>query len=361
MRLTRRGGAVLAAAVLAVVFGVMYGARALNAIATPAIVALVAAVGQVWLADPPSVTRQKIVPGFPGETRAIRLQVESNGITTVTDTIDSGLVPAVDRDETTSSAGGGQIAQASAGGEQTAQASADGGQAVIELAGSDTVEYTLELRERGEHDLGPVKVAVRDVLGLVVREFEVDEVVTVLVYPRVEPVYGQGAFAGLLERAGTPEREAFDRLREYTHDDSLRDIDWKTSAKRTDGEFVVTEYAGPDQGVLTLVAESAPGYDDEMASAAASVALHLLEARLDIEVVLPTGRIEASPGTHHRERLLAAFARTGSGRVDERERERADVSVTADVQGTFLRVDGREMPFEVLREDDPTPGEVVAS
>lgn len=351
MRLTRRGGAVLAAAVLAVVFGVMYGARALNAIATPAIVALVAAVGQVWLADPPSVTRQKIVPGFPGETRAIRLQVESNGITTVKDTIDTGLVPAVDRDETPSSAGGGQAAEASAG----------GGQAVIELAGSDTVEYTLELRERGEHDLGPVKVAVRDVLGLVVREFEVDEVVTALVYPRVEPVYVQGAFAGLLERAGTPEREAFDRLREYTHDDSLRDIDWKTSAKRTDGEFVVTEYAAPDQGVLTFVAESAPGYDDEMASAAASVALHLLEARLDIEVVLPTGRIEASPGTHHRERLLAAFARTGSGRVDERERERADVSVTADVQGTFLRVDGREMPFEVLQEDDPSPGEVVAS
>lgn len=337
MKLTRRGGATLAAAVAAVVLGALYGARALNAVAAPALVALLAGAVQVWRADQPTVTRRELVPGFPGETRTVRLDVETDGPCTVRDETDPGLHAVFDAID------------------------ALGGQPETALAGSGRVEYDVEFRERGEHYLGPATVTVRDVLGLVAREFQPPELTPVLVYPEVRPVSAHRTFAGLVEQAGTPEREAFDRLREYTPGDALRDIDWKSSAKHAAEEFVVTEYAAADEGTLTLVAEAEDGYVDEAAAAAASVALYLLDARLNVEVVVPTGRIEAGTGDEQRQRVLAGLARTRAGSVGASERERADVYVTADVQGAYVRIGDREVPFDQLADPAPAQQEVVAA
>lgn len=358
MRLTRRGWAVVLAAVAAVVLGALYGARALNAVATPALVALFAGAGQVWLADTPAVTRNEPPPGFPGETRTVHLDLEVGGPCTVRDAIPPGLaLVRAGREGDTDQVDPDKVGTDRVGGVST-----------VELAGDGSVEYGIELRDRGEHTLGPVTVTVKDVFGLVAREFETGDVATVLVYPEVHTVAGERTFAGLVEQAGTAEREAFDRLREYTPGDALRDIDWKSSAKRTDEEFVVTEFAAPDEGEVTIVAESGTGHADEMATAAASVALYLLDARIDVELVLPTGRIEPGSGDrtrghedqHKRERVLAGLARTRAGPVGGRERERADVSVTADVQGAYVSVEGHEVPFEALVDPPATRAGVIA-
>jgi len=181
---------------------------------------------------------------------------------------------------------------------------------------------------------------------------ELRETTPMLVYPRVEPVANRVAFAGLVERAGTEDRDAFDRLREYSSGDALRDINWKASAKRPDGEFVVTEFAAQERGGISIVAESGVGYADEMATAAASVAGYLLDADLLVDVAVPGGELEEGRGEEHRGEMLELLARTGAGRVTGSRADRADVYVFADEDGTRVRVRDTVHPFESLIATD---------
>lgn len=343
MRPTRRGVAVLAATVAAVVLGALYGARSLNAVAVPGIVALVAAVVQIWRVDAPAVTRERPQPGFPGEIRTVRLTFATSGPCTVRDRIDPGLRRIAERQNGRSGPGG------------RPDRDGTGTDFVTALAGSATVAYDVRLQTRGERTLGPVTVVVRDVLGLVAREVQVDERAEVLVYPGVHDVTDRRAFAGLVDRTPAPGRDAFDRLREYTPGDALRDVDWKASARRADEEFVVTEYRASEDDPITVVAETETGDVDAMAAATASVALYLLESSLAVEVVLSGVSVEAGTGTvsQQRDAILSALARVGTGTVDEHDRNRADVYVTtadadADGSGAVVRVEGRALPFEAL-------------
>ena len=315
MRLTRRGVGVLAVAALAFVLGVNYGARSLDAVLVPSLVALGIGVVQVLRRRRPAVRRTRPVPGFPGETRTVSVDVESNLPCDVDESTGEGL-RAIDPD--------------------------------ARLAGDGTYEYEVELLERGEHALGPATVLQRDILGLVSHATAVRATTPMLVYPRVEPIADRTAFAGLVERAGTRDRDAFDRLREYSSGDSLRDINWKASAKQPEGEFVVTEFAAQDEGGIGIVAESEVGYADEMASAAASVAGHLLDADLLVDVAAPIGEIEEGRGEEHRNRVLELLARTGAGRVGGDRGDRADVHVFADEDGTTVRVRETTRRFESL-------------
>lgn len=324
MNLTRRGGATVAVITVAFALAGLYGARSLNAVAAPAIVALLAGVVQVLRAEPPDVTRFEPPPGFPGEMRTVRLEVDTDTPCTVRDRVSSGVRPV---DE-------------------------PGG----EFAGPGRVEYAVELRRRGEHRLGPATATVRDALGLVARGFEGRQRTPLVVYPEVHPVAGRRAFAALVEQAGTPEREAFDRLREYTPGDALRDIDWKSSAKRPDDGFVVTEYAAEDRGAITVAAEADSGHGDEMASAAASVALYLLDARLTVEVVTPSGRCDPGAGDEQRSRVLELLARAETGRIGRDDRAGADVYVHAGREGTGVRVGSRETTFAELVDPGTATG-----
>ena len=319
MRLTRRGVGVLVVAALAFVLGVSYGARSLDAVLVPSLVALAIGVVQVLRRDRPVVRRSKPVPGFPGETRTVSVEVESNLPCDVSERTDEGL-RAIDPD--------------------------------ARLAGDGEYEYEIELLERGERALGPATVRQRDTLGLVHHATHVRATTPVLVYPRVEPVADRAAFAGLVERAGTQDRDAFDRLREYSSGDSLRDINWKASAKQPEGEFVVTEFAAQDEGGIGIVAESEPGHADEMATAAASIAGYLLDADLLVDVAAPGGEVETGRGEEHRGRVLELLARTGAGRVGGNRGERADVHVYAGADGTTVRVRESTHRFESLIADD---------
>lgn len=311
MRPTLRGVAVAAIVVACFLMAQRYGARALNAVAGPALVALAVGAVQTWRADAPTVTREELPAGYPDETRQVELRVDGSGFATVRDRIPDGVVAATD---------------------------------AVQVTLPATVQYRVGLRDRGEWTFGPVTVTVGDFLGLFQRRVRVDATEEVLVYPALYDLREDGAFAQLLERTTTAERQVFDSVREYAPGDPLRDVHWKSSAKRGEtGDLVVKTFAGETtEGSLTIAASASAGYGDEMAAAAASIALLALDAGLAVSVVCPGGRVRDGRGENQRRRILELLARTGDGRVDGRVWRDADVRVAASDAGTTLRIGGQE-------------------
>jgi uncharacterized protein (DUF58 family) len=325
MRLTRRGWAVAGIGVGAEAMALAFGARALNAIVAPAVVAFV--VGFVVLArrDTPTLTRQRPGPGFPGERRTVRLRVTADGPAAIRDELPEGL---------------------RAIGTPTVSRASDG-----------EASYEIRYRSRGEHRIGPARVVERDPLGVLARETTVAELTPVLVYPEVVAIDPTRAFAALVETTGSPERQAFDRLREYVPGDALRDVDWKASAKRADDELVVTEYADEDATGITLVAAGEPGHGDAMAGAAASIAAYLEANDLSVTLVTPTAELPEGRGDEHRDELLELLARVPAGRTAEHPD--ADVHVFADADGVTVTVRGSTVSFDALRDDGAGTGLVA--
>lgn len=322
MRPTRRGVAVLAVAVAALLVSARFGQPGLSAVAGPLLVGLLAAAVQIVWPGEPTVERTHLRRGFPGETKRVALRVDGSGIATVSDTLPDGL-----------------------DGEATATRSLPA-----------TVRYDVTYAARGEHRVGPVEVTVTDALGLVRREYTVDETSEVLVYPPVYRLGGPDAFA----RTFTPEsedRQSFDRLREYVHGDSLRDVHWKSSAKRED--LLVKEFADArsDRGLL-VVGEASEGHADEMAAAVATVAMAALEHGLAVELVVPNAAVSKGYGDTHRTRLLETLARAEAGRTDRTAD--ADVAISAEGDGVTVSVDGRQRSFAdvTASRDNPIASEV---
>lgn len=316
MKLTRRGYGVLGVAAAAMLLSLHAGPRALNAVAAPALVVLGYGIVHLARRDPPTVTRREPTPGFPGDVQFVELRVDG-GPCEVTDDVPSGL-----------------------------RRLGDG----PEFVDGDAT-YSVELLGRGDHHLGPATVVQRDTLGLVERETLATETTTLLVYPTVEALSPNRTFRGLVERTGTADRNAFDTLREYVPGDALRDVHWASSAKRQPGDLVVAEFAREDEGGLTIAAEGDGGFADEMASAAASIALHVLDVDLAVAVSAPGGRTGKRRGESHREDLLELLARTPAGRVTDDD---ADIWIRADEKGVRVTANGRTFPFDEL-VDGGTP------
>ncbi|WP_254537066.1 DUF58 domain-containing protein [Halomarina litorea] len=327
MMLTPRGIVVALAAVGAFAVGTMFGQPGLNAVAAPALIGLLVGFVQVWRADRPTVERIAPTAGFPGDVRTMRLDVTASGPVTVRDRLGDGLRP-------------------------TAH--------VASLGGGGRVEYDLEFARRGVHEVGPTTVTLRDALGLFTHDYVYRNTDDVLVYPSVQPVTAGGVFAGLVERAGSPERTAFDSLREYVPGDALRDIHWKSSAKRDD--IVVVEFAAEDEGAVSVVAEATPGPDgtnaDAMATAAASVVAHLLDAGVEVSLVAPGGRLDPGIGERQRRAAFELLARTPPGRVDSETLEGADVRIVADGE-TTVSVGGQRVPFDHVADGSVRLGREV--
>ncbi|QLK27846.1 DUF58 domain-containing protein [Natrinema zhouii] len=347
MRLTLRGWTVVVAVGVAVVLSREFGPRALNAIVVPLVVVLLAGLVTTARTDRPRVIRQPVAEGFIGEQRRVEVAIETESpvAATVRDTVGDGL---------------------SATAEPVAETTLDG---------DETVTYDVRLEARGRRRVGPLSIAVSDIVGLVERRFEYEETTPVLVYPRVHdlssgPAADLRALAGVADRH---ERDEFDHLREYHRGDPFRDIHWKAAAKRPDDELVITEYADDEAvSAVTVAAECRPrragdsvdhdgdgertgrndeptGYDDEMAAAAASVATALLERGVPVELAVPDGTQPPGDGRGHHRELLGLLAVAGPGELDDRTRRDADVLVRTDADGTTIVVDGREIPFDRLR------------
>lgn len=325
MRPTRRGYAIAAVVLLAVASASFFGARGLNAIAAPGVVALAYAVVQVWRVDAPTVDRDLPDRGEQGSTVTVTLELDAGRpySAQLADAIDAGL-------------------------------DATGNERPVTVGG-DPIRYELHLRERGDRTVGPATVEARDVLGLVAREFEAGRTDDVLVRPPVLPLSGPRANQLVWMFGGGDDRQEFDFLRHYRRGDPLRDIHWPSSAK-VPGEDLVVKHFSAEEGATSvrLTGESRAGHADQMAAAAASLAVHLLTAGLRVELTTFDVDLDARGGVEQRERVLDALARTAGGPLRDVHRRDADVLVSAGPDGVtvtvadtvspFVDVAGREVP-----------------
>jgi len=325
VRPTRRGWAVVLVAAGAFLAGATGGSRSLNAVVVPALVALAAGAGQLSLAGPPEVERTVPEPGFPGEERTVTVSVESDVPCRATETVATGL--AVDAPPTAAVGHGGRFA------------------------------YTVRLLDRGEQALGPARCRLTDSLGLFAVHTAAGDAGTALVYPDVHRVEGSD-LSTVVRRGRGDEPVSFDRLREFGHGDTRRDIHWRASAKRQPEEFLVAEYdSATEAEAVTVVGEAAPGGADAMASAVASVAAFLQDAGIPVRVAVPGGRCVAPPGGATG--LLRLLAVTDHGFLDPAEAEAADVRVVARGEETTVSLSDRDLAFAGVVGDRRGP-EVVA-
>ena len=329
MHLTRRGYGAVGVVVLAIAMALLGGTegRALNALAAPVVVALVAAAVQVKRAGEPTVERTEPRRGFPGERRSVTLSVDCGGVASVTDSLSDGL-----------------------------EGDASG---TVDPPGS--IEYEVRLRERGDQTIGPATVGVRDALGLVEASYEVGETTELLVYPAVSRVDGDRLFSRTMGPE-IDERTEFDRLREYVPGDRLRDVHWKSTAKLN--ELLVTEFTDPvDEDAVSIVGGAAPGHADEMATATASLVVAALRVGLAVELTLPDAELPRGYGKAHRMHALELLARTEAGDLDLSIRDSPDVRVWADEDGVAVTVGDQRRSIEdltVTRHNPLTPGEGAA-
>jgi len=311
MRPTRRGGVAVGVVVAAVALATVSGGRALNAVAAPLVVALLVGAVQVARADPPTVTVDRPRPGAPGQRRRLALHVEGGGIATVSLPLPAGLA----------------------------------GDVTGTVDPPATIERSVTARERGVYHLGGVRVEQRDPLGLVARTVETEPAGTVVVYPPRRDL--GGTLSALIADDPVPERQEFDRLREYVPGDPLRNVHWKSSAKHDD--FLVMEFdTGSQDAALSVAASAEEGADDAMAEAAASVADLALRAGREVSLTLPGEAVPPGRGETHRGRVLRTLAGAGPGPVPRDARAEADVSIQATREGTTVTVGDRSYEFETL-------------
>lgn len=326
MRLTRRGKAGVGVVALGVAASFVFGAQALGVIVIPVLVAVVGAVVQVRRAGRPAVTRRVPEPGFIDETKEVRLSfdVSSPVAATVVDDADVGL----------------ELHGAS----------------FEATLGTRELTYDVTYRRRGEHAFGPLSVRIVDVLGLAEGERTYGGRDSVLVYPRVYALTGSTRHdLNLLPEGGFEHnREEFDSLREYDRGDSLRDVHWKSSAKRAANDLVVKQFVSEeDVGDVHIACESADGWDDHVAEATASIALYLLDSGIRVGLSAPNGELPVDAGGDHREAMLALLATTGPGKVPAEHRSRANVVVTgSESAGVRVEMPEREVPFSSFVQDE---------
>lgn len=322
MRPTRRGWVVVVAVAAAFGSAVAFGPRGLNAIVAPGVVAIVAAAWQLRRFEPPSLSREHPPRGEQGGTARIRLTFD-------TDTPRSAHV-----------------------------VEAVGGAAALDRSrtiASTTLAYEVDLPDRGELQVGPTTVTVRDVLGLLKRTFDYPETGSILVHPPVRQLPGP-VRAALVEVHGGPgdERQAVEGIRRYQRGDPLRDVHWKKSAAQADRELVVKRFSAEGGSrTVSIVAEADPGETDAMAGVAASVAVTLIEAGVSVALETPSGRVD--PDAAGRRAVLDHLARVGPGQVHARTRREADVTVHATSDGVSVSVGGRRVDVPAgARGVDPT-------
>lgn len=111
-------------------------------------------------------------------------------------------------------------------------------QYVFSIPGKEkiTAEYRLEARRRGYYPIGPLKITSGDVFGVVEGDVKGWETEYITVYPQVVPLVNlplpSNMPLGIL-RSHQPIYQDPTRItgkREYIAGDSLRSVDWKTTA-----------------------------------------------------------------------------------------------------------------------------------
>ena len=336
--LTRRGRVVAGACLLGSAMAVATGGRSLNAVVIPGIVALAAGYLQIFRVETPAVRRSGFADGFVGETHEIRIDFYGDGpgvpierefVAGVDDRLDDGLEGPDD--------------------------------AVRTAIGDEPATYRVRYLDRGERRFGPITIEATDVFGLFARRMLIEASDRVLVYPEIHPIPSRFRHGLSDDDAldASRQREEFDRLREYARGDALRDVHWPATAKHD--EIVVKEFAAETEHRRVSIAgetveRGADAAADVLASAAASLALALLDDGIPVDLSLPDGAVDVEPGPQGRRRLLELAARTGPGSVAEAAD--ADVRLVADADDAEFYTENGTVGFvELLTEaGDGTAG-----
>ncbi|HEV8359953.1 MAG TPA: DUF58 domain-containing protein [Candidatus Thermoplasmatota archaeon] len=135
--------------------------------------------------------------------------------------------------------------------------------AILDLAPGEVAElrYNVRFPVKGFHTLGPVRVRVEDPFGLFHRDQVLGDTTRVKVYPLVEdlkdakakskyPFVTTGPFL-----VGNPgQGSAFFALREYVRGDSMRDVNWKASARSKN--LVVNQRERESQSEVTILLDA---------------------------------------------------------------------------------------------------------
>lgn len=357
MRLTRRGQTVAGVAVLAFLLALGFGARALDAIAIPALVALGAAYLQLRFQREISVVRDT-----PGDDYAGQHSIVDLCFTTPDgDPIDRPFVGRVEErvGEGISVVPREESREADDLPAYSVDESESGDRAVFETAvGLQDLAYCVRYDKRGERTFGPVTVTARDVFGLYEEEMQLRGTQSVLVYPRVYHLsaWGRESLRRLQEFGRSRQREEFEELREYSPGDPLRDIHWKTTAKRD--SLVVKEFAAETEAeTVTLAAGASLNGADRMAEAVASVSLALSEDGIPVEVSTVRGTVEVGPDGSGTRQLLRTLALATAGQIPDDE---ADVVIHADETRATVTVGDQQYDFADL-VDRQTPASTPAS
>lgn len=180
------------------------------------------------------------------------------------------------------------------------------------------VKVTFE--RRGERELEPARLVIRDPLGLIERELEAGAGQRVLVLPRVEPVLTAGAGTGGAAEAISGARPAeaaaeveMESLRPYREGAPASRIHWPTVART--GMLMERRLLGDAESrplvVLDPTRPAAPEALDRAVRAAASLCVHLAR-RGGCALLLPGDRRAAQlepdlaswPGLHARLALI---------------------------------------------------------
>ncbi len=347
--LTRRGRAVAAIAGVAVLLAATFGARSLNAVVAPAAVALVA--GYLQIRKTPTVSLDRTPPenAHVGETRTVELEFSQGEeesrtrpfLGDVIEVVGAGLQPLLSADATVADREDGES------------------EVTFETAvGAEPLRYEIEYDERGQHKLGPATVTVTDAFGLHEREMDLRGTETAIAYPRVRRLgsVGRRSLGRLQEYSRSDQRGEFEELREYVPGDPLRDIHWKTTAKRD--ELVVTEFAAETDAESVTVAAGANAQGaDTMAEATASVVLSLVADGVPVELSLPRGELRIGPEYGGQEAMLRTLAVVESGPVPDPE---ADVVIKGSANDASVDVRGQQHRFAEMVDSRVTGGPIRA-
>ncbi len=126
------------------------------------------------------------------------------------------------------------------------------------------MRYKISCEERGEIEIGPVKMRYRDPLDFNVEEWTSDKLMKLFVLPsiqelesvKVRPLYTKNWIGNIKSQSMGAGTEFFS-LREYRPTDDMKRINWKATARQLDP--VSNEFVGERMGDVILVID---GYEN---------------------------------------------------------------------------------------------------
>ncbi|SEL74020.1 DUF58 domain-containing protein [Streptacidiphilus jiangxiensis] len=195
----------------------------------------------------------------------------------------------------------------------------------IEPRGYREVSYRVRSDLRGRYPLGPLQLRLGDPFGLceLTRSFTASDLLTVVpqvqALPAVKVLGEWSGFGDSQARAVALAGDDDVVPREYRHGDDLRRVHWRSTAKY--GELMVRREEQPLRHHATVLLDtryrghrgSGPASSFEWAvSAAASVALHLLERGYEVRLLTDTGEQSTAYGSP----ASASASLTGGGTTE---------------------------------------------